>query len=133
MCYRCLRQHPGGEAACSSRNKVCRRCGAVGHIQAVHDVTEIAIKMGVTELLGEEIFQMTKPNSKSIPFNGSNGFAPAQHKTTQEGQAPGSQEPARTVKFQGKKKKRPAKNKAAGAIDHNAPWAKNAKMSDWYA
>ena len=39
-CPRCTRHHPGSQDTCKSIDKMCRRCGNVGHFQEVHDIND---------------------------------------------------------------------------------------------
>jgi hypothetical protein len=54
-CVRCLRQHPGGEASCKSKDKTCRRCGLVGHYAEIHDVTDPTVRQAIADTLGEDV------------------------------------------------------------------------------
>ena len=65
-CVRCLRKHPGGEANCKSRDKMCRRCGRVGHYVQIHDVEDPDIKQAIAEALGSDIFDLAVPMAEAV-------------------------------------------------------------------
>ncbi|TRY62709.1 hypothetical protein TCAL_00874 [Tigriopus californicus] len=63
-CLRCLRHHIGGEGACQSKERVCRRCGEMGHFADVHDVTDETLQERITEVIAINLFPVTRVGSK---------------------------------------------------------------------
>lgn len=63
-CLRCLRHHLGGEKACQSKERVCRRCGEMGHFADVHDVTDEALQERITQVIGSNLFPLSRMGSK---------------------------------------------------------------------
>ena len=51
-CPRCTRHHPGTPDTCKSLDKMCRRCGNVGHFTEVHDVTDPHYRQLIVNTLG---------------------------------------------------------------------------------
>ena len=51
-CPRCTRHHPGTPETCKSLDKICRRCGNVGHFTEVHDVTDPHYRQLIVNTLG---------------------------------------------------------------------------------
>ena len=55
-CPRCTRQHPGTPDECKSIDKVCRRCGVVGHFQEVHDVRDAQFREFIVQTIGSQLW-----------------------------------------------------------------------------
>jgi len=51
-CPRCTRHHPGGQDKCKSIDKLCRKCGNVGHFTEVHDITDPMYRQLIVNTLG---------------------------------------------------------------------------------
>merc|ERR1719369_3904 len=51
-CPRCTRHHPGGQDKCKSLDKLCRKCGNVGHFTEVHDITDPMYRQLIVNTLG---------------------------------------------------------------------------------
>merc|ERR1719483_1123798 len=51
-CPRCTRHHPGGQDKCKSIDKLCRKCGNVGHFTEVHDITYPMYRQLIVNTLG---------------------------------------------------------------------------------
>jgi len=51
-CPRCTRHHPGGQDKCKSIDKLCRKCGNVGHFTEVHDITDPQYRQLIVNTLG---------------------------------------------------------------------------------
>ena len=55
-CPRCTRHHPGTPDTCKSLDKMCRRCGNVGHFTEVHDVTDPHYRQLINTTLGMNLW-----------------------------------------------------------------------------
>eukprot|EP00092_Neocalanus_flemingeri_P012051 GFUD01012992.1.p1 GENE.GFUD01012992.1~~GFUD01012992.1.p1 ORF type:complete len:194 (+),score=53.86 GFUD01012992.1:70-651(+) len=55
-CPRCTRHHPGTPSECRSCDKVCRRCGVVGHFQEVHDVVDERFRKIIVRAVGLQLW-----------------------------------------------------------------------------
>lgn len=55
---RCTRSHPGGADKCKSVDKICKRCGIVGHFVEVHDVMDVEFRKLITMTLGFDIYNV---------------------------------------------------------------------------
>ena len=55
-CPRCTKQHPGLPDECRSCDKVCRKCGVVGHFQEVHDVTDRVFREIIGKTIGLQLW-----------------------------------------------------------------------------
>ena len=70
-CERCLKQHPGGEEMCRSKEMACRKCGLVGHFDVVHNVTDLKHQIAILKVLNinltpeESFFTLQMPGQQS--------------------------------------------------------------------
>merc|ERR1712029_666340 len=55
-CLRCTWTHPGGPDKCRSNDRLCRRCGIVGHTQHLHSVIDMNQRKRIVEFLGVDIY-----------------------------------------------------------------------------
>merc|ERR1719445_36751 len=55
-CPRCTRHHPGMPDNCKSLDKMCRRCGNVGHFTEVHEVTDPVYRQLINNTLGMNLW-----------------------------------------------------------------------------
>jgi len=80
-CPRCTRHHPGGQDKCKSIDKLCRKCGNVGHFTEVHDITDPMYRQLIVNTLGINLWG-------DWDMNNGGEYQPENKRSRMEGPAP---------------------------------------------